>query len=128
MFPCQCLSIAASPGTNPTDAWTTLSLSLSLCLSLSLSLSLSLTWKEQAGWMSDALSTLTAKRKHFHAPKLMTRLQSREAIYHATMEQPNASSVSKIHIHTKQVAMEIVTFCLIYLKTVIYRSRIMKSC
>jgi hypothetical protein len=99
-----------------------------LSLSLSLSLSFSVTWKEQAGWMNDAVSTLTAKRKHFHAPELMTRLQSREAIYHATMEGPNATTVSKINIHTKQVAMEMVTFCVIYLKVIIYFPRFMKFC
>jgi hypothetical protein len=60
------------------------------------------TWKEQAGWISDAVSILTAKRKHFHAPKLMTSLQSREEIYQATMEGPNAATVSKINIHTKK--------------------------
>ena len=79
---------------------------------LFLSLSFTVTWKEQAGWMSDAVSILTAKRKHFHAPKLMTMLRSNEAIYHATTEEPNAATVSNINIHTKQVAMEMVTFCL----------------
>jgi hypothetical protein len=49
--------------------------------------------------MSDAVSTLTAKRKLFHAPKLMTRLQSKEAIYHATMEEPNAASQQNQHSH-----------------------------
>jgi hypothetical protein len=130
MFPCQCLSIAAPPGNHPTDAWTTrsLSLSYSLYLYLFLSLSFSMTWKKHAGCMSDAVSVLIAKRKHFHAPKLMTKLRSKEAIYHATLEEPNADTVSKINIHNEQVTMKMVTFCLIYLKIITYLTRIMKFC
>jgi hypothetical protein len=71
------------------------------------------TWKEQAGWLNDAVSTLTAKRKHFHAPNLMTRLESREAIYHATMEGANAATVNKININTKSVVMKMVMFRLL---------------